>query len=271
MPRRIFKKRVARKGGRKPRRSQNGPKHDTMNPHSDHATCTEVIENDGLPTNTLTSIQFSINSGGGTQFQRALVLASQYKLYRATKVEYEYLPTYNTFQEGTGNSVPYLWIAMNRSGENPPPTASVDRQYLERMGAMPIKLTKPCKKIYKPNTLMGTMSSHTIIPKEGNTGQILGNWSFTPKYDEWFSTEILKQAYDGARYVPLSSVNEMSASPPLYYGHYFYIQQDESVTEARVCDLVVKVHWEFKEPRSLVDAQYSTIVPVVTLFPSTQT
>lgn len=246
---------------------------------NDYATCVEVSETNGVLPNVAYDAQFNIGSSQGNsaginpdRFERATILASQFKFYRATRVEYTYQPLFNTYQAGSGASVPYLYQVMNRSGEQQPTAAgapTLSRFQLQRMGATPEKLIKTLFKSYKPNTLVGTASSHNLA-----TGGSLGktsafiNWSFTPKYDEWLSTEILKGSYPLASGSP--NINAAIVQPPNYYGHWFYIHQDDVNGEVPVCDILVKVHFEFKDPRSLDDTRTSAMSDIARQFPTAE-
>jgi len=157
---------------------------------------------------------------------------------------------------------------MNRSGEQLP-VAPYDNGMLQRMGASPIKMTKTITKAYKPNTLIGTASTHDIdAGGVQSTSRI--NWTFTPQYDQWQSTEVLKQDFQGESGGG-SPVNATGLSPATYYGHWFYIKQDlDKIAEDPVADLMVKVHWEFKEPRSLNDTRQESMSNIASLFPTGQ-
>jgi len=249
----------------------------SLNPMNDYASVTEVVEQADLLPNTVYNTAFRIDAitqnetAVSQRFMRALAVASQYKFYRCSRVEYEYIPSYNTFQDGSGTTVPYLYHVMNRTGETLP-NAPYDNAYLQRMGAMPIKLTKAIAKSYKPNTLCGTASTHDIVAGTNPTGIPGGNirWTFTPKYDEWQSTEFLQETPEQGSAGGVT-MTQVGYAPSTYYGHYAYIKQDrDAVAEDPVCDLIVKVHWEFKDPRSLNDTRAAQLANIAQLFPTQQ-
>nr|WAE42328.1 MAG: capsid protein [Cressdnaviricota sp.] len=275
MPKRVNRR--AKKGGKKGARGRPASAPRSMNPMNDMATVTEVVEQADLLPNTVYNTAFRIDAitqdetAVSQRFMRALTVASQYKFYRCSRVEYEYIPSYNTFQDGSGTTVPYLYHVMNRTGEELP-APPYDNAFLQRMGAMPIKLTKQITKSYKPNTLMGTCSTHDLVAGTNPTGNPGGNirWTFTPKYDEWQSTEFLgltpQQASAGG-----NTMTQVGFAPSTYYGHYAYIKQDRDATgEDPVCDLIVKVCWEFKDPRSLNDTREAQMANIAQLFPTQQ-
>lgn len=262
------KKKGGRKGGRKGKISP------VMSSPSDQATCCEVVEIANITPNTVYNTAFRIdaavdgNSPASVRFQRATILASQYKFYRCSKVEYEYLPSYNTFQDGQGTTVPYLFQVMNRNGEELP-AAPYDNAMFQRMGATPLKLTKKLMKSYKPNTLVGTAATHDIRAG-GSQSNATINWTFTPQYDTWQSTEVLElddQGNSGGG----TPLNSAGLAPATYYGHWFYVKQDlDRTAEDPVCDVLVKVHWEFKGPRSLNDTRTVEMANIAALFPTGQ-
>jgi len=245
---------------------------------NDFATVTEVVEQADLMPNKVYNTAFRIdavvddNVESSQRFQRAITVASQYRFYRCSRVEYQYIPSYNTFQDGSGTTVPYLYHVMNRSGEELP-NAPIDNAYLQRMGATPVKMTKTIVKSYKPNTLVGTAATHDIVPGTNPGGIPGGNirWTFTPKYDEWQSTEFLQPTPNGVESPGGIPLNPAGFGPSSYYGHYFYIKQDkDAVAEDPVGDLMVKVHWQFKDPRSMNDTRTKELADVAQLFPTQQ-
>lgn len=267
--------RSKRKGGRKAGKRKAIPQAVKSSP-TDQATCTEIVEIPDLLPNNVYNTAFRIDAAtedgiaSSVRFQRATILASQYKFYRCSRVEYEYLPSYNTFQDGSGTTVPYLFQVMNRNGEELP-AAPYDNAMFQRMGASPVKMTKTITKAYKPNTLVGTVSSKDIVPATNPTGIPGGNinWTFTPKYDEWQSTEFLQSTPSGVESPGGVPLNPAGFGPSTYYGHWFYIKQDkDAVAEDPVADLLVRVHWEFKEPRSLNDNNQGKMAKIAELFPT---
>lgn len=271
----IRKKKGARKG-RATGRPASAPR--TINPMNDYATCVEVVEINNVLPNAGYDGQFNIGSAEGfagpqvDRFKRATILASQYKFYRATRVEYQYTPLFSTYQAGAGASVPYLYQVMNRNGEQQPTNvsgvATLSRQLLQRMGATPTKLTKQIVKSYKPNTLVGTASQHRLS-NGGSLGKTEAfiSWNFTPKYDEWISTEALKTSYP---IMQGTGADSAIMSPPNYYGHWWYIQQDDPNELVPVCDVLVKIHFEFKDPRSLDDTRTEDMSAIAQLLPTAE-
>jgi len=257
-----------KKGGRKGGRKAPSPKA-MMNPMNDYASCVEVQEINNVLPNAGYDAQFNIGSAVGgilaaDRFQRATILASQYRFFRCSRVEYIYQPLFNTYQAGAGASVPYLYQVMNRNGEQQP-TTPLTRLQLQRMGATPIKLTKQIVKSYKPNTLVGTASTHNLIAGDGlGKTQMAVKWSFTPKYDEWLSSELLKTTYI-APTTPL-----VIGGPANYYGHWFYVQQDDPNELVPVCDILVKTFWEFKDPSSKDDTLQAQMSGIAQLLPTGQ-
>lgn len=245
-----------------------------MNPMQDHATCTEVVEQtDILSANVPYQTEFNILGLQGNEsssvFARASILASQYKFYRATKVEYMYVPAYNTFQDGAGFSIPYIFTVMNRNGEQLP-ASSMTKAQIERMGATPTKFSKTLVKCYKPNTLAGTASQHKIVAGTNPTGNPGGliNWTFTPKYDEWLSSEILFTT-PGQSSAGGNTMQSAGFAPANYYGHWSYISQSGAGSDT-LGTLIIKVHWEFKEPRSLTDGPTVIMQKQAVLAPTQQ-
>jgi len=142
MPRSARRSKRKSSGKRRGRGRQHKKADISMSYHANKASIVETFDVFDLSGNTPYNAQFSLS-----QFNRALVVASQYQWYRATKVEWSYEPFYDTFQDGiTPATVPQLFWQMNRSGEN----NVGSRADLERMGAIPKKFTKNIVIAYKP-------------------------------------------------------------------------------------------------------------------------
>jgi len=267
-----WKKKVFRpkKKTGKPAKTAKGRMPKSMSPKNDMASIIEGKNDFDIEPNVVYTQQLDIRS-----FPRALILASQFKFMRAVKVEYRILPRYNTYQEGTGITKPYLYYAFNRNGAQLPGligTGSTLFQ-LERMGAKPISLTKLVDLKYVPNTLVGEASSHYMNPQTTNPPNVPGgniNWSFVPKYKEWISTEFLRSTPYGLSSLGGPPLNPAGFGPPTYYGMWFTVAQDGVPEEATIADAQVRVHWEFKEPASLTDVSEQNMANIAQTVPTEQ-
>ena len=145
------------------------------------------------------------------------------------------------------------------------------RAVLERRGAVPIKFTREIKKVYKPNTLIGVAAVHQIVAgtNPGGTPGGLINWSFTPKYDQWLSSEILL-ATPGQASAGGNTMSSAGFAPPNYYGLDFLVDQDgDAVPEVPVGKLTIKAHWSFHQPRTLTTANTNTVYAATAIFQQT--
>lgn len=231
-----------------------------MNSNNDKAHIVETIETFPFKPNQGYTGQFNI-----ADFTRATTLAGQFRFYRAAKVEYIWEPQYTTYQAGSAAvDVPFLYYVMNRNGTEQP----ISVQSLQRMGAYPLKFYKNIIKTFKPNTLMGTLSGKQIIEQSAPPTQIVtarANWTFSPTYDIWQSSEILSTT-NGVQDIAIAA-NQVGLGPARYYGIDFICDQDmPASTDEPVGKLTIRVHWEFKEPYTTNNANASTIYNATNVF-----
>ena len=236
-----------------------------MSAPTDRATIIET--QNAFPIYPNQSYESSFNING---FNRAETLAGQFRFYRAARVTYIFEPQFTNYQAGpntTTPDVPFLYMVVNRNDESQP--FSVEG--LKRMGAMPIKFAKTITKSFKPNNLQGVLAQKQITLEQTAPDLIgaLALWSFSPTYDIWHSSEILKPT-NGLVNDPRS----VGLAPALYSGLNFRVDQDVTTLPVEdrpvVGKLTIKVHWEFKEPRTLNDANNVTVVSVTKAYQNVQ-
>lgn len=174
-------------------------------------------------------------------FPRASSVALNYKWFRLAKVEYEYRPKYNVFQEGSsaaGPSIPWLWTSRAREA----PATAVDPMLgtsalpvFEEVGAVMRRFNRKITIRYKPNTLSATTYAANLRPP------LQSQTTFSPVYNKWFPTQ------DPSNMTNSADINNI----PLvtYYGHYDYVDQENKGTPAAVFELVRRCTWEFREPQ----------------------
>jgi len=211
-------RRQARKGRRAVKRNPNsigGPN-----------TC-QVVE-------TVPTAQVNLNTPvlfvkAGITGTRAPVIAQQFGLYRIAKVIYTHRPLNDTFAAGLPGvgsfavQVPTLYWKMNRYGDQP---AGVNGDYMRALGAKPIRLDdKNVSFSYRPN----------ILQVQNNA---VGNNAASIKISPWLSTDDLPQ--DG----------NFTLSTAEHYGHTLFVEAaGAGAANGPVCNLDIKVIYEFKNPR----------------------
>lgn len=186
--------------------------------------CVEIVPTVALNVNTA-----YLQLKAGITGARAPNIAQYFGLYRIAKVIYTFRPFADTFTSGvpaTGNNattVPSLYLAMNRYGDIPP---AFDGNYMRAMGAKPRRLDdKNIVFSYTPN----------IIQSQQNTA---GTTASSIKMAPWLSTDDL--VADG----------NFTLSTALHYGHSLFVEaQAAGTAQGPVCQMDVKVIYEFKEPR----------------------
>jgi len=278
MPRRARARRPRRRPARRNRRS--GANSKSMNAQNQHASVIETVDYEDLSGNTGYGAVFTLND-----FTRAPVVATQYRWFRAKKVEWIYQPYYNTFQEqatDSGAVIPHILSIMNRnqtfttSGSIGTPV--ITKQLLEEMGAKPIKFTKDITISYKPNWCMPGLQAATFNT-EGPPNYHIGSRSLgMTTSTKWLSTAGLGFNTAGAGTQVVNTQEIAAVVPPensnlgpyvqtngiagstviagntpgdvVYNGHLFYIEQSDTVAPSSqsIGRLTARVHWEFKQP-----------------------
>lgn len=251
----IRRRRVAR---RRPaiRRMKRGKRTSkTMNPMKDKARVVEVYESVDFAGNFGTIQQFSLE-----QFARALAVSKNYRYYRASKVELEFVPFANLF--APGSAFPELFYQQDYTafiaGQAPTLGSMLGR------GVLPVKWTKPIKRSYVPAVLrfeqLYTQSWKTADGAEYYVNDVQPITA-TPVKNKWYMTE--KAYTPSAQPAPSTTVITQvgpSADPAglLYTGSAWYINTPIPPA-GNIGRVFVRVHWEFKQPLVLNASSQSNI------------
>lgn len=209
-----------------------------------------------------------------SQFPRAQLLSGMFRFYRAAKVIWQYEPAYNSFQEGTGFSKPYIYLLMNRDQNTGyPQVASL--QDVQACGARPRALSGKIKLQYKPNwcspgLLTMIQSTGGPIPVgEINTVQQNGlqtqyGWLATPNRPadpnspqpgvpspnnniDVYQPVINNNIVDATKIANAApNMFPFSFNNVTYNGHRSYIDQALVTGNPLVCRLTATVVWQFK-------------------------
>jgi len=254
------------KKGRKPRRKamkRKAPrsKKAGLQPSNQYATIVETMPSNDIFSDTAYTAQFQL-----TDFFRATTVAQNFKYYRAKKVKWEYMPLYNTFQEGLlgANSVgkPQFYMMMNREqNQKFSSLAPIDALFaIQTSGSDPSAFVKNREIIYKPNWCSPGLSALTITLDPPNLGTVnsvvsLGSkkqfgWLPTPNNDVYRQPDVPNFILNPTNTnVPYTTAAQLNAAV-VYNGHNFYIQQANEPNN-KVGKVVVTVEWEFKGGKQL--------------------
>ena len=267
--RRVARRKPARKNP-KARRGRKGGKKSGLSPTRQYATIVETLATNDVFSDVPYQAAFTLSS-----FFRATTIAKNFKFYRAKKVKWEYMPAYNTFQEGnsTGTvSKPQMYLMMNRDQDtkfaNLPAADALFS--IQSQGADPSPFVKNKEIIYRPNWCSPGLTAVGVTKEIGSKDVVnavysLGmktqyGWLPTPNVDAWQNPAVSNIPQN-----PLVGVIANSEMSPLlnggvvYNGHCFYIAQENEPNTA-VGKCVVTVEWEFKGGKQL----YAESAPGVT-------
>jgi len=217
----------------------------TMNPMKDVARVVEVYSSIDLSGNTGYVQAFTLS-----EFARALQVSKNYRFYRCTKVDVEFIPYANLF--APGQAFPELYYQQDATAiltQDAPTQAS-----MEGRGVLPIKWTSPVKRSYSPAVLryeqMYTQAWKTADGAEWYLNDVQP-LSATPVKYKWYMTQKTFQTTQQ----PPNSTNLITepvgpAADPtkLIYGASSFFLNTPVVQSAAWGRVVIKAHWEFKQP-----------------------
>lgn len=253
-PRRVIRK---RKAGMRKRYGGYRRVNKTLNSMKDKARVVEVLSADTIQGNEsgIVSVQLS-------NFARALAVSKNFRFYRCTKVELEFIPFANVFAPGQAFPELYYQTDVTAATLGQAPTQAS----MEGRGVLPVKWTKPIKRYYSPavlrqeNLICQGYTTHgpdNII----NSVQPL---TATPVKYKWYMTEkaFNTQQYSGTP-PGVSTYVGPSADPTnlSYYG-CSWLANTPVAMAGDIGRLVIKVHWEFKQPLVPVSSPNETLTGV---------
>nr|WAE42464.1 MAG: capsid protein [Cressdnaviricota sp.] len=229
----------------------------------------------GTGAHTVETVDFgpiTLNSGDPyemafqiSQFVRATAIQAEFRFYRATKVEWVMEPAYDQYPANvvlavtgavSSDSIPYVYIKMDRTGSAPFQTA-VD---FKDSGLLPRKWDRKITTAYRPNWLgqwQGLAGSQRVAVSGdpaapglstnpegfGPTAYQVNNAAEKPKWGYLPTVQKYQNPDSGA-------VTE-TFDNTIHWGHQVYLYQQNLVTGSnpRVYgNLLCRVHWEFKDP-----------------------
>ena len=138
-------KRVGRRKSKRSGKKLTVPKGITTT-QSQYCTVTETIQVQDIQAGVQGLASFNL-----MQFTRARFMALAFRHYKAAKCTWTYEPLFNTFANdtsGNNDTVPYLYSAMNRTGDGVAPN---NLAAFQAMGARPVKFLRKHNISYVPN------------------------------------------------------------------------------------------------------------------------
>lgn len=220
-----------------------------MNANRDKATVVEVQEWNAVPEGG------SLISHTLSQFARATAVSKNYRFYRCTKVELEFIPYANVFTPGT--AFPELYFQVDRTASLvngaslPLPTPGI----MMARGCLPQKWTTPIKKFYKPNVLRNEnlLVAGTVIGGVNNVVAYAAPVTSTPVFNKWYETQQYNHGLDYATGQPVQVGPALDPLNLQYLGAAYCVDQPLAAPGAVLGTIKMKVHWEFKQPLVTVD------------------
>lgn len=233
------KKRIIRR-----RKTTAYPKRASMNSNKDKATVVEVQEFAAIPEGG------SLISHSLSQFARAKAVSQNFRFYRCTKVELEFIPYSNIFPSGT--AFPELYFQVDRTASLvngaslPLPTKGI----MMARGCMPQKWTNIIKKSYKPAVLRNEnlITAGAVIGGVNNVATYAVPVTSTPVFNKWYEVQQYNHGIDYATQVPGQVGPAFDPLSLTYFGAAYCVDQPLAPPAAILGTIKMKVHWEFKQP-----------------------
>lgn len=238
----LRKKRVAARKGKGLRRM--GMRKRVLNANNmDKATVVETQEYSVLPEggNTITH---QLN-----QFPRSMAVAANFRFYRCKKVELEFIPYANVY--GPGTAFPELYYQVDRTLDYQPPnnvgpgiSVAPTKGSMLAKGVLPVKFTNIIKRSYVPSVLRNENFIQNVL---GSDVQSIAAVASTPVKYKWYTTQNQFNPPPGnaASFI----VPSWDPRTLTYFGCAWYI--DQPLAAGQILGTVkMRVHWEFKQPRS---------------------
>lgn len=211
--------------------------------NSEFASMSQTL---ALP-NDMMNIVYRLDDINLSQFDRAVQVARAYQYFRISKIELQFKPFMDTFTNGTGQSLPYLYYMLLK-GDNI--DAGTFNQ-LRDAGAKPIRFDDRTRKVvFKPRVLQGVIGEDSLLP--GNPP--LTAWSIA-KTSPWLATS----------YLPASQALAWTPSTVPHKGLLYGVQEDFS-TVTQYYEVSITAHFQFKKPLTLLvagDTHSSTVKVVI--------
>lgn len=209
----------------------------------DRATVVETQEYSVLPEggNTVTH---QLN-----QFPRSMAVAANFRFYRCKKVELEFIPYANVF--GPGTAFPELYYQVDRTLDYQPPnnvgpgiSVAPTKGSMLAKGVLPVKFTNIIKRSYVPSVLRNENFIQNVL---GSDVQSIAAVASTPVKYKWYTTQNQFNVPPGnaASFI----VPSWDPRTLTYFGCAWYI--DQPLAAGQILGTIkMRVHWEFKQPRS---------------------
>jgi len=189
--------------------------------------------------------EFSLNGIVGVvngQPTRAGMIAPAYGLYRVAQIEYKITPKFDTYSSGLNPGgdapveIPKMYWKMNRYGDAPVGFTEAD---MLSLGSKPIRLDDKTLTIkYKPNILLAN-TGQPAQALDGGSGQV--------KITPWLSTD--SRPDNG----------QFALSTTTHYGHLMFVECAAAGDGTpAVCEIQVRVVYEFKNPRMFEGEQVAS-------------
>jgi len=216
----------------------------SMNANKDYASIVEVVEQSAVPEGgNMISLALS-------QFARAKTVAANFRFYKCTKVELEFIPYANMFPGGT--AFPELYFQVDRTASLvngaslPLPTKGI----MMARGCLPQKWTGVIKKSFKPSVLRNEnlIVAGTAIGGVNNAVVYAAPVTSTPVFNKWYEVQ---QYNHGIDYATQNPGQVGPAFDPLnlqWLGAAYCIDQPLAAPAAILGTIKMKVHWLFKQP-----------------------
>lgn len=208
-----------------------------MSAMTDRAKVVEVENFEGIAANVGQNLTWQLSL-----YPRALAVSKNFRYYRCTRVELNFIPYANVFSPGQSLPELYYQTDYTTALATPAPTQAL----MESRGVVPVKWTGIIKRSFSPAVLR---YENLEVQKTADVLDVQPVTS-TPVRNRWYMTQ---QVYTAT--APFTTAQVGPALDPTnlkYHGAAFF--PNSPATPGNVGRLVIKTHWEFKEPVGVVSS-----------------
>jgi hypothetical protein len=202
------------------------------------------------------------------EFSRARFMATGFQFYKAAKCTWTYYPLYNTFATDsavTGDTVPYIYTAMNRTGDAVLPNTL---QAFQAMGAKPVKFVNKHIVSYRPNwvtpglpirlngssgnfveVVLGSRSCYDWI--DSSPSRSINNSGAPPQNNTGQLSSVDPPTITADLNLPAFTVQPVNSAcySVMYHGHNAIFDQFVTTGDLKpIGRLTLTVEWHFKSP-----------------------
>ena len=249
--------RIRPRAAKKARALARRKKHTAIAGPGQRATCVETYYVGDVLGNSAINCDFTLGD-----CPRAQLMSTLFDFYKAVKVTYTYEALFNTFQDGTGSTVPQLYEKMNRQQER----LTLSLNNFQAAGSRPRELSKKLMRTYKPNwcspglLAIGSDGRSYTFGRTTNYGWLATRGTCVTTQDNNADSDRFTSPLNPGTVTATQAVINNNI---LYNGHVAYVDQAvDAASGVAAMRVVAQITWAFKGAKSNYSAPAPSQVSV---------